>query len=350
MSFTYSLTNLSTGPAGVARTIGSAAARSPARFVRRAGQVGWDLVVSGLLDAIWPLKGRILREAPGRASPAGGALGIYLHWSPTGIVSKMVLRQLALWHAAGFDMVFISNAKVPKLDWDAVASHVLLRLQRENTGLDFGGWRDGAALAVSRLGVPDELLLVNDSVLGPFHSLKPLVAAWRRGGAGLFGMTESWIGGPHLQSYAMLARGAAVHEMLAHLADFRDRRSKWAVVRQGEIGLSGRMVQAGVPSAALFGYERLCALADQATRRSLGPRFENPQAMLRHPLNPTHHLWKVAVERMGFPYFKRELVMRNPGRLPGVEDWPLLVPHAEDVALIRDHLAVMQGRRMPLRV
>jgi hypothetical protein len=343
VSFTYSLTDLNAGSAGVIRTVGSAASRSPLRFARRAGQVAWDMSVSGLLDAILPLKGRILREDAGRAAHIGTSLGVYLHWSPSGIISKMVLRQLADWRAAGFDMVFVSNATVPQPDWDAVADHVLLRLQRQNTGLDFGGWRDGVASAIPRCGIPEELLLVNDSVLGPIHPLEPLVAAWRNGGAGLFGMTESWIGGPHLQSYAVLARGSAVAEMLAHLAAFQDRRSKWAVVRQGELGLSGHMLNTGVRCSALFGYQRLCALTDQPTRDGLGPVFDNPQAMLRHPLNPTHHLWKVAVQDMGFPYFKRELLMRNPGNLPGVETWPSLVPRAEDVALIHDHMAVMRG-------
>jgi hypothetical protein len=45
---------------------------------------------------------------------------------------------------------------------------------------------------------------------------------------------------------------------------------------------------------------------------------------------------------MGFPYLKRELVLRNPGRLPGVADWPALVP-GPDAALIHDHLRVMAG-------
>jgi hypothetical protein len=341
--FAYNLTDLSTGSPGVGRTLGSLAARSPAQLARRIAEVGWDIASTGLLDALFPLKSGIVREAAGQVAPERGSLGIYLHWSPTGTVSAMVLRQLALWREAGFAMVFVSNAVVPERDWDAVGAHVVLRLQRRNVGMDFGAWRDAAVLAIARFGVPRELLLANDSVLGPFQPIEPLVAAWRAGGSGLFGMTESWMGAPHLQSYAVLAREAAVAEVLAHLAGFHDRRSKWQVVRQGEIGLSGRMAQAGIRRAALFGYARLCALTDEATRRGLGPRFNEPESMLRFPLNPTHHLWAIAVREMGFPYLKRELVMSNPGHLVGVDDWPSLVPNSTDVALIRDHLAVMRG-------
>jgi hypothetical protein len=45
---------------------------------------------------------------------------------------------------------------------------------------------------------------------------------------------------------------------------------------------------------------------------------------------------------MGFPWLKTELVRRNPGKLPGVEDWPGLMDPA-DAALIRAHLALMDG-------
>ena len=88
-----------------------------------------------------------------------------------------------------------------------------------NVGRDFGAWRDAAAVALQRFGTPQELLLTNDSVLGPFLPLAPLVDAWRAGGEGFFGLTESLGGGPHLQSYALLGRGEkAVGEMLGHLA------------------------------------------------------------------------------------------------------------------------------------
>jgi len=337
------LTPLEEAPPTVPRALHGLAMRSPLRFARRAAEVGWDLLANGVRDAFSPLQPRLLRDAPGRAPAQGRAWGLYLHWSPDGSVSPMVRRQLALWRQEGFDLVFVSNAALAEADWDAAAEDCCWRMQRANTGRDFGAWRDAAALARARLGAPPgELLLANDSVLGPIRPLAPLVAAWRAGGEGLLGMTESWGGGAHLQSYAVLARGAGVAALLAHLAAYRDRRSKWRVVRDGEIGLSARFREAGLPRQALFGYARACAAADAADRAVLGPRFAAPEALLRLPLNPTHHLWRVLVEKMGFPYLKTELIRRNPGRLPGVADWRALVPSGE-LALIEDHLRRMGG-------
>lgn len=340
----YTLTDLSAAEGGAPRILHGLAARAPLTFLRRGAEVAFEMAQAAVLDRLAPLKAGLREVSEGAAPRLGRSLALYLHWSPDGRVSSMVLRQLRLWRENGFDLVFVTNAprRPPEADWAAVGAECILRIHRENVGRDFGGWRDAAAVAVARFGAPEELLLANDSVLGPFLPLAPLVAAWRDGGEGFFGLTESLGGGPHLQSYALLARGdAAVTQVLAHLAAFRDSRSKWRVVQQGEIGLSRRMGAAGVRCAALFGYDRLTALVDDAARRGLGPRFAAADAFARYPLNPCHHLWRILVEKMGFPFLKTELIRRNPGQLPGVQDWStLMVP--DEAELIRKHLKIMK--------
>ena len=261
----YHLSDLATPRGGVPRILHGLAARAPLTFARRAAEMAFEIGKAALLDRLAPLESRILEAGPGLQAPEGSSLALYLHWSPDGRVSGMVLRQLRLWRESGFNVVFITNAprRPPAEDWQAVAAQTVLRIHRANVGRDFGGWRDGAALAIERFDVPQELLLVNDSVLGPFRPLAPLVRAWRDGGEGCFGLTESLGGGPHLQSYALLARGhAAVETMQAHLAGFRDSRSKWRVVQRGDLGLSRRMRASGVRCAALFGYARLLSEVD----------------------------------------------------------------------------------------
>jgi hypothetical protein len=337
----YALTDVDPAGSGLGRLGHGLAAQSPWRFARRLAEVGLELAWSELLDRLAPLRGGMTDIAPGHARRQGRALGLYLHWSGSGQVSRMVLRQLALWRLAGFDMVFVTNAAPPPADWDAVAGETVLRLRRRNIGRDFGAWRDAARAALEGQPAPEELLLVNDSVLGPFLPLDPLVAAWRAGGQGVFGLTESWGGGPHLQSYALLARGgAAVAGLLDHLARQRDSRSKWRTVQAGEIGLTRRMLQDGHRCAALFGYRPICAALDAADRASLGPRHASEEALLRYPLNPTHHLWRVLVERHGFPFLKTELVRRNPGRLQGVDRWREVVPPTFH-PLLEEHMACL---------
>ena len=58
--------------------------------------------------------------------------------------------------------------------------------------------------------------------------------------------------------------------------------------------------------------------------RDLDRLVADQAAALLHewPLNPTQHLWRVLATKFAFPFVKTELVLRNPGRLPGVREWP----------------------------
>lgn len=340
----YTLSDLQPAPPGLARIRHGVAARSRLRFARRVLEVGAEVALATVLDRLRPLAGGVRDIAAGVAAEGQGRLGLYLHWSPSGRVSAMVLEQLDAWRAAGFDMVFISNATPPAADWEQVGHRCVLRIARDNVGRDFGAWRDALAIALERFGPQRELLLANDSVLGPVRSLEPVVAALRAGGEGLFGLTESRGGGPHLQSYVLLARGeAAVAEVSRHLAACRPSRSKWRLVQTGEIGLSRRMLEKGHRVAALFGYDRITQALQPADLLPFGPRFAEPGALGRYPLNPTHHLWRVLVERFGFPFFKTELMLRNPERLAGVDGWREMVD-TRTRALLEAHLALIDDR------
>lgn len=342
-SMGYQLYDLDAARSAIPRALHGLAVHSPWRFVRRATQVVFELANASLLDRLAPQRGGVTQVTKGHCSLRGLSLALYVHWSPDGRISAMVRRQVALWRDCGFDVVFISNSDPAAEDWNAIGEHTVLRVRRRNTGRDFGGWRDGAALALQHLPRPSELLLANDSVLGPFRPLQPFVDAWRGGGEGLFGMTNSLGGGTHLQSYLLLARGAApVATMLAHLAAFRDSRSKWRIVQQGEIGLTRRMLREGHRCAAICGYDAICAAVDDGSRDALGPRFAAARPW-PYPLNPTHHLWRVLIEKFGFPYLKTELIRRNPGGLPGVAAWADFVP-IEHAILIRDHLEMFDRR------
>ena len=231
--FCYHLSAVSADINHRERIAHSLATRAPTRFVRRVAEVLWETGSASLLDRFVPQHPEILEASEGQA-PLTRSLALYLHWSPDGRISRMVRRQVRLWREMGFACVFITNASPPTADWAAIATDSVLRIRRANVGRDFGAWRDAAAIALQRFGTPQELLLTNDSVLGPFLPLPPLVNAWRAGGDGFFGLTESLGGaahlggGAHLQSYALLGRGErAITEILGHLADLKDTRSKW---------------------------------------------------------------------------------------------------------------------------
>jgi lipopolysaccharide biosynthesis protein len=252
-----------------------------------------------------------------------------------------VLRQLRLLAGQGFAVAFITMAPLlAEADRVALRQVAALVVERQNVGRDFGAWRDMMDKVAERWPHLEELMLVNDSILGPICSPQAMFAALRSGGPGLFGLTESLQGGPHMQSYLLLARGAAaVTDIAEFLAGFRPSHSKWLVVRRGELRLARWMERRGHAVAALFGYRRLieAALADPAEVARLAashpllgglaalPREARLALLEARPLNPTQHLWTTLVRRLGFPFLKTELVRRNPGSLPDVASWASLV-------------------------
>lgn len=333
------------------------------RVIYRAATVGQEVLAAlprDAMRAIRPVAVPLRMENGVRPEPDATQIALYVHYSPSGRVSEMVRSQLALLGQFGFAIVFISMAaRIPEEDWQAVRGLCALLIQRENFGRDFGAWHDVMPEVRRRWPHPDELMLANDSVLGPIHPLAPVIETMRAGGEGLFGLTASLQGGPHLQSYLLLTRGRmAAADLMMFLATLHVSHSKWLLVQMGEIQLGRWMRRRGHRVAAVFGYDRLvqAAVADPAERRRLMrshaklrdldrlPAHKAEALLHDWPLNPTQHLWHVLATKFDGPFVKTELVLRNPGRLPGVDGWPAVVPPDSPcpLAMLQAHLEMMK--------
>jgi hypothetical protein len=346
-----SLTNVDFCAPGLRRLWHGLGLQGRMRFVRRLFLVGGEVASGGAIDLVETVvrRGRrnILRMEPGLRPQAGARrVALYAHYCASGRVSGMVIQQLRAYAAAGFAVVFATAAPaIAESDWAEVADVAALLVHRRNRGLDFGAWADLAGTLGERWPEMDELLLVNDSVLGPIRPLEPVFAGLRGGGEGLFGLTDSWQGGGHLQSYFLLGRGrAVVSEMLAFMRAAPISASKWLMVQRCEMGLSRHMQRKGFRVAALFGYARLLAAIDADAAEGLAHLaggLGGMRALPKRPLNPVHHLWRPLVSLLGFPFVKTELVRRNPGRLPQVGSWTGLVGPESPTpsAVLTGHLA-----------
>jgi lipopolysaccharide biosynthesis protein len=304
-------------------------------YGKRALRVAYEVTAAVPRDLRPPPTDRLQRFEQGAwAHMATRSLALYVHYSASGRVSQMVLSQIDDLRRTGFAVVFISMApSIPAEDWEAVRRVSAWLVQRVNYGLDFGAWRD--LLPEARRRPLDELMLVNDSMLGPIYPFEPVLATMRGGGSGLFGLTESYQGGVHLQSYMLLARGkAAVADVMQFIDELHISHSKWVLVRRGELRLARWMLRRGHRVAAVFGYDRLiqAALADPAERET--------RNWLDWPLNPTHHLWHILLRQFGFPFLKTELILRNPGRIANVAAWPRAIPATSPIPLsvLQNHL------------
>ena len=140
----------------------------------------------------------------------GPKVCVFAHFDPAGEVRDDVRRHLRALAAAGFSVVFASNAGTLTAEALAALQTVCAGiLVRRNVGLDFGAWREALDwLQLPRAGT-ELVLLVNDSVYGPFRPLDDLLAKLDFTAADAWSCTDSGQIAPHLQSY-WLAFGPTV--------------------------------------------------------------------------------------------------------------------------------------------
>ncbi len=298
------------------------------------------------------------------ADPATPVL-LYAHYMRSGRVTPMIYRQLAAYAGLGFAIVFVTmSPRIDPADMVRLRSCCALIVRRRSFGRDFGAWADLWPEVRRRFPATAEILLANDSVLGPIKPLHTLFGRLRERD-GMIGLTESFERLPHLQSYFLLLRGrtaiTAADEFFAGLALTADKRK---MIRRGELGIARHMSARGIPMLTAFPYETLetLALRDPLSRAVLVVKMggllpghraaEVPEILVddlyrarllffRQALNPTHFMWSALVRLMDFPFIKTELLAVNPADIPDVVDWRSVVPRNSPtpVAEIEDHIA-----------
>jgi lipopolysaccharide biosynthesis protein len=306
----------------------------------------------GLADAIRVLRGLMRRRADyveqrWDGAPDGaldGKVCVFVHFDRRGRIHEYVLYYLRSLRAAGFKVVFVSNA--PTLD-PAGLAQVLgiaqLALRRANVGYDFGAYKDGLS-AIPDLAAVDLLLLANDSVYGPFSPIADILARADPARAQFWGLTDSWESSYHLQSYFLLfGRAAAGHPAFAAFwRGVRYVNAKSYVIRKYEVGLSERLMQAGLRGAALFSAREVSrvlfdavdagALKDPALDEDSRLYLERMHGVVERgaTLNISHFFWDRLIVELGCPFLKRELLEKNPVAVPYVSRWQEVIGQVSD--------------------
>ncbi len=239
---------------------------------------------------------------------------------------------------------------------DATRNLADLVIVRDNTGMDFSAWVSALAHVEIELGALDELVFMNDSVVGPLFPLEEAMTKMSASPCDFWGMTDSWQFGYHLQSYFLCFKQCALQSdaLSEFLHSYPHPTSKDAVIRCGEIGLSRALVEAGLRPGVYCPYEpvaarwlqTLPARLDQLRRApevttSLDPigipsfveraaaHIFAVSAHLRtgQPVNATHFFWDTLIREFRFPFLKKELLLRNPMSIPNLGDIFGLLAH-----------------------
>lgn len=264
---------------------------------------------------------------------------VFVHFDGAGVLRPHARRYLDALAAAGFSIVFVSNSLIGSESLHHLSSRCARILLRDNRGYDFAAYRDAILSLETTLGQTAMLLLANDSVYGPVSPLADLFDNMDFAIADVWAATDSWQSHYHLQSYlvAFGPNALAHYSFLAFWRQVRNTRSKWAVVKYYEFGLTRAMQAAGQRCAAVFDYQSLIRRAEAIVQADEVPIANTMAAQLaasaqraihaasrRRATNPTIDLWLLLADA-GSPLIKRELLRDDPTRVPGLFSWHRVV-------------------------
>lgn len=154
-------------------------------------------------------------------------LAIFIHYDEAGLVSEQDMFLLESVRAKCDEVFLVSHSALPphvRTGLTAICSNILIR---ENEGFDFFAWRQAIeAIGRERLASFDELLLVNNSTIGPVVPLDEMLNSMADEDCDFWGITafprtshsaraeaallQDGIIPKHLQSYFLMFRSAVL--------------------------------------------------------------------------------------------------------------------------------------------
>lgn len=269
--------------------------------------------------------GDTVRPAEVRPAHSAENVCIFSHYDRESVVRRYVFEYLRAIVSAGFSVLFVSTAdRVAAKDRDRLEALGIDVHVRENKGLDFGSWQYGMN-QLGDMAQTRHLLLANDSVFGPLFDLTFMIDQMNRTDADFWGVTDSYEGSWHLQSYFLCFNQSVIHSRAFTEFFARDFSTlpKQQVIVQGEVALSQALLLAGFTGMASCPYGAL-------TEDRFGELC-----------NPTQHYWDELIEKSRCPFVKLLLLRENPNGVKNLDRWRDVITRATDydITLIEDYLA-----------
>ena len=142
--------------------------------------------------------------------------GIYIIYDSDNIVDTYIGFMLQELRKVVQCMVVVCNNKYIDKGIENIEPYADKIFYRENIGYDAGGFKDTLCTFIGwdELGQFDELILANDSVFGPFRSMKEIFGEMAKETCDFWGMTkhkETLLIPEHLQSFFLVFRKKILH-------------------------------------------------------------------------------------------------------------------------------------------
>jgi lipopolysaccharide biosynthesis protein len=249
---------------------------------------------------------RVLDEVAGRVHFEYGSAAefgnpekaaVLVHWAESPMLTRSFTTYAGQLAEAGYRLVVVSGCESEQpLEWRGRRPDGTIVIRKPNLGYDFGSW----AVALHELPAiaqAQRTILTNDSLVGPFSSIQPILDRFEASPVDVYGLTDTRQYFRHLQSYFLAFNGGVLADepLAAFYADVRIEPTKWDIIRRYELGLNLLLRRESYAFSTAFRADEFVTPGD----------------------NPVIIAWWKLLER-GYPFVKREII-RDPSVAPRAE-------------------------------
>ena len=278
---------------------------------------------------------------------------VFAHYDKSSSVADYVHHYLLSLKEAGFQTIFVSTSKsIEEESIERLKTTCIAACTRPNSGYDFGSYKKGIELLISKNIETETLLLANDSVYGPIFPLQPIIAKWESGEFDVMGLTDSYDPAYHLQSYFLLfnknaVKSVAFNTFWNNVGFINDDSPnfKQDIILEYEVGGSQAWASNKMNIGAAFSLKETLTrmfknfIEHETEKCRTTPYYSHkPHFEARLNQNTSHVHWRELIE-IGFPFIKKELLTKNPLGLD-IYDWPSVIYNNSkyDISLILRNL------------
>ena len=240
----------------------------------------------------------------------------------------------ALAHLAktDFKVVLLTNERTLSQDsYEFLADNDIELFLTQNRGFDFGMWKrylhmqaisnsvNGSVNEPNTAGNIERLLLINDSVVYYQDKFEEYFERAEKSPADVVSLTSNDEFAPHLQSFFLYMKPAALGVFFMHLFETPEQENFYDVTRRLEVALSEKFAEADVKMESLyhterpvfFGYRELIEQGAGFVKRKLLQRrfsYEEKKHFVRyHAYDALNENYLALIKKAGFaPDFKEE--------------------------------------------
>lgn len=223
----------------------------------------------------------------------------YLHTSK---LPYYILHYIDALKKAGYEVIVVSHSPIEPEDLSELEKRTCGIILKENFGYDFFAWRQGLNLC-ENIADLDDLLLTNDSIIGPFADMKPIFDSMQE--YDFWGLTENYEHSYHIQSYFLHAnrKVLASSEWISFWDELKLFDDKLDIVKNYEVKLTQSLNKN--KHLRIGAWVDTKALADNFT---LSWFADYPEASYWYGVsNPAIRFWKELLQDFKFPFIKKNL-------------------------------------------